>query len=650
MRPQNVRVLATVGAVSLAMVGLVAPVAATPPSGGAVAAAQPASTPAGPPLVLEYEREIGGPSVFPKGVEASSWLREPMGIAIDPLDPSRIFVAAGDKVVEMSADNSLTHTYAQPSMGRVTDIAAVPVSGSTTRLVITDWGRYTNDPWVPIDPNDPVDPITYTDAWGTPFVPLPEIEGVGAGKNEFDQSWAIATGPDRQLYVADSGNHRIQVVESHDGQSVRGWGGWGDGPAQFADPYGIAVGPDGSVYVTDSARNSISKFSADGSFITSWPSLPAGYPGHTPWGIDVGPDGNVYVIHFGGGGVVVYTPDGERVTSYAVPGTPRDFAQAKGIAVGPDGRVYVADSQNFRVQVLRPALTGAAGTVSGSVKVGSTLTATGEQWSLTPTSVAYQWLRGSTAIAGATGKTYKPVLADVGHRLSVRVTASKYSGVWGLPDYTDAIVTSAPTAAVPALASSVTLSASKAKQVYASKSAAKLTATVTVASGGARSGSVQFRLGTKVLGTAAVSASGTAQLTLPRKLAVGTQSLSAAFVPSSAQVARSSSSAIAVKVTKAAAKVSTKLLKSTVASSARAKLRVTVKVTGIAKPTGKVKVTWAKGKKKASKTFTIKGKHRGSITVKLPKLSRGVYKVSTSYQGSKVVKKKNGKARTLTVR
>jgi uncharacterized protein YjdB len=87
-----------------------------------------------------------------------------------------------------------------------------------------------------------------------------------------------------------------------------------------------------------------------------------------------------------------------------------------------------------------------------------------------------------------------------------------------------------------------------------------------------------------------------------------------------------------------------------VASSARAKLRVTVKVTGVAKPTGKVKVTWAKGKKKASKTFTIKGKHRGSITVKLPKLSRGAYKVSTSYQGSKVVKKKNGKARTLTVR
>lgn len=648
MRPQTLRTLAITGVLGLVATGLAAPVVAAP----ATPAAAPPSATAGPPLVLEFEREFGGPSVFPRGDEATAWLREPMGVALDPLDPSYVYVAAGDKVVRWSSDHGLHDTFSQAEMGRVTDIAAVPVSGSTTRLVITDWGRYTNDPWVPIDPNDPVDPITYTDAWGTPFAPLPEIEGVGAGKNAFDQSWAIATGPDRRLYVADSGNQRIQVVESHDGQSVRGWGGWGDGPAQFADPYGIAVGPDGSVYVTDSApgRNSISKFSANGSFITSWPSLPAGYPGHTPWGIDVGPDGNVYVIHFGGGGVVVFTPDGERVTSYAVPGTPRDFTQAKGIAVGPDGRVYVADSQNFRVQVLRPALTGAAGTVSGSVKVGSTLTATGEQWSLTPTSVAYQWLRGSTAIAGATGKTYKPVLADVGHRLSVRVTASKYSGVWGLPDYTDAVVTSTPTAAVPAVASTVNLSVSKAKQVYASTSPATLTAAVTVAAGGARSGSVEFRRGTEVLGTSAVSASGTAQLTLPRKLAVGTHAFSAVFHPGSTKVSRSTSTASSLRVTKAKAKLSTKLVTSKVTRSSRAKLRVTVKVAGVAKPTGKVKVTWAKGKKKVSKTVTLRAKHKGTLTVKLPRLAKGTYKVGTVYRGTKLIAKKKGKMRTLTVR
>jgi hypothetical protein len=63
-------------------------------------------------------------------------------------------------------------------------------------------------------------------------------------------------------------------------------------------------------------------------------------------------------------------------------------------------------------------------TIAGKARLGSTLTAQAGTWSDSP-SFAYAWYRNGKAIAGATSKTYKPVKADLGKVLQVRVTASK---------------------------------------------------------------------------------------------------------------------------------------------------------------------------------------------------------------------------------
>jgi hypothetical protein len=76
--------------------------------------------------------------------------------------------------------------------------------------------------------------------------------------------------------------------------------------------------------------------------------------------------------------------------------------------------------------------------ISGTPRVGETLTADPGTWSELGTSYAYQWLRGATEIFGATSSTYQPVVDDVGSFVSVRVTASK-SG------FTDGVATSLPT-------------------------------------------------------------------------------------------------------------------------------------------------------------------------------------------------------------
>ena len=67
----------------------------------------------------------------------------------------------------------------------------------------------------------------------------------------------------------------------------------------------------------------------------------------------------------------------------------------------------------------------AAPRVTGPARVGATLRATAGSWNLGGLTFAYRWLRNGAPISGATGSSYRPGAADVGKRLTVRVTATK---------------------------------------------------------------------------------------------------------------------------------------------------------------------------------------------------------------------------------
>ncbi|MET0448196.1 MAG: S8 family serine peptidase [Aeromicrobium sp.] len=70
-----------------------------------------------------------------------------------------------------------------------------------------------------------------------------------------------------------------------------------------------------------------------------------------------------------------------------------------------------------------------APTVTGTPKLGRTLTAEPGTWDPADVQIAYQWLRNGEPIDGATAKTYKVVRADVGTALSVRVTATQTGNI-----------------------------------------------------------------------------------------------------------------------------------------------------------------------------------------------------------------------------
>lgn len=93
------------------------------------------------------------------------------------------------------------------------------------------------------------------------------------------------------------------------------------------------------------------------------------------------------------------------------------------------------------VMALNPVLTAPTPKITGTAKVGYTLTAVPGTWGPAPVTLKYQWKANGIAITGATASTYKPAAAVVGKTISVTVTGSKAG-------YNTAAKTSALTARV----------------------------------------------------------------------------------------------------------------------------------------------------------------------------------------------------------
>lgn len=94
-------------------------------------------------------------------------------------------------------------------------------------------------------------------------------------------------------------------------------------------------------------------------------------------------------------------------------------------------------------------------TISGTAKVGQTLTAGDGTWSNAPTSYAYQWLRcngggnSCASVANGTQKPYTLVGADAGSTLRVRVTATNADGSASAQSDKTAVVEAVTSSAAP---------------------------------------------------------------------------------------------------------------------------------------------------------------------------------------------------------
>lgn len=90
-----------------------------------------------------------------------------------------------------------------------------------------------------------------------------KIGKAGSKDGEFIFPTNLTIGPDQHLYVADTGNFRIEKF-TLDGKFVRSFGAVGVGFGQFARPKGVALDREGRMYAVDAAFQNIQVLSPEG--------------------------------------------------------------------------------------------------------------------------------------------------------------------------------------------------------------------------------------------------------------------------------------------------------------------------------------------------------------------------------------------------
>lgn len=101
---------------------------------------------------------------------------------------------------------------------------------------------------------------------------VPCFGGEGSLPGQLRQPQGVMVGPRQALYVADTGNHRIQVVDLATLQARAIWGQAdpyaepvsSDAPGRFDAPVDVAADAAGAIYVAEAGNQRVQKLNADG--------------------------------------------------------------------------------------------------------------------------------------------------------------------------------------------------------------------------------------------------------------------------------------------------------------------------------------------------------------------------------------------------
>jgi len=201
---------------------------------------------------------------------------------------------------------------------------------------------------------------------------------------ELSNPFGVAVDSAGRIYISDSNNNRVRVVNpatgiitTYAGNGYNLYGG-DNGPAVNASvnrPEGLAVDAAGDLYIADNGNNRIRRVAANGTITTVAGTGTAGSTGDGgpatkallshPWGVALDSSGDLFIADYGNSRIREITPDGiihtiAGGTGVGYTGDGYIATNAKlnfptGVAVDSStGKVYIADSSNNVIRMLTP--------------------------------------------------------------------------------------------------------------------------------------------------------------------------------------------------------------------------------------------------------------------------------------------------------
>ena len=200
---------------------------------------------------------------------------------------------------------------------------------------------------------------------GEELMRLGEAGVAGSGPGQFNQPCDVITAPNGDIFVSDghsgqgadppAGSTGRILKFDKDGNFIKEWGEIGFRPGQFRTPHGLAFDSQGRLFVADRGNHRIQIFDQDGNlldiyhqhgrisglFITDDDVLYAidsesEENRHPGWlnGVRIGPAGEDRLTHF--------------IPPHAHHTRPLNGAAGEGVVVDADGNVYAAEGPNSR--------------------------------------------------------------------------------------------------------------------------------------------------------------------------------------------------------------------------------------------------------------------------------------------------------------
>ena len=162
------------------------------------------------------------------------------------------------------------------------------------------------------------------------------IGSSGSGDVQFSYPHGVSIKGD-VLYVADTGNHRVQKLTSS-GKFLHKFGQYGSGQGQFNRPLAVIIDSNNKLIVSDHYNHRIQIFNENGGWLLTIDGNGTGnHSFQYPWGLALDPQGNIHVAAHGSNTIKVFTKEGVYVRMYGDPNGPT------GLAIDDEGYSLVSE-------------------------------------------------------------------------------------------------------------------------------------------------------------------------------------------------------------------------------------------------------------------------------------------------------------------